>query len=413
MTISVIGLNHKSASLDVREKYSFASDACSLLLRRIKKMPEIKEVLVISTCNRTEIYADSESGSRNIQDWLTAEKEYQTFTDHMYVYQEEDAIRHLFKVVSGLDSMVVGESEVLGQVKTSYKIALENKTIDSKLKRLFEYSFSVAKNVRTNTDIGGNAISFMYTSILLIKKIFSNIEEKKCLLIGAGEMTQLALKYLKSNNVNDITICNRKEEKGKKLALENNCRYSHLNNLSNVIHEYDMIITSTSSSLPLIGKGNIESALDKRNNQSIVLIDLGVPRDIESQIKNLDNVYLYTIDDLGEIIEKNYKIREKSIEQAEEIIKFKIIEYKNWLSENNSSEVIKNYREYVDDIAKGIVIKAKRMSKNGDDVDSIIDYISESLKKKLAHETTIKLKELYPHLDEDKVQRLNDLFKEN
>ena len=163
MTISVIGLNHKSASLDVREKYSFASDACSLLLRRIKKMPEIKEVLVISTCNRTEIYADSESGSRNIQDWLTAEKEYQTFTDNMYVYQEEDAIRHLFKVVSGLDSMVVGESEVLGQVKTSYKIALENKTIDSKLKRLFEYSFSVAKNVRTNTDIGGNAISFMYT----------------------------------------------------------------------------------------------------------------------------------------------------------------------------------------------------------------------------------------------------------
>ena len=413
MTISVIGLNHKSASLDIREKYSFTGDACSLLLRRIKKMPEINEVLVVSTCNRTEIYTDSESGSDNIQNWLAGEKEYRPFISHMYVHREEDAIRHLFKVVSGLDSMVVGESEVLGQVKTSYKIALENKTIDSKLKRLFEYSFSVAKNVRTNTDIGGNAISFMYTSILLVKKIFSNIEEKKCLLIGAGEMTQLALKYLKSNNVNDITICNRKEEKGKKLAFENNCRYSHLNNLSNIIHEYDIIITSTSSSLPLIGKGNIESALDKRNNQSIALIDLGVPRDIESQIKNLDNVYLYTIDDLGEIIEKNYKIREKSIEQAEEIIKFKIIEYKNWLSENNSSEVIKNYREYVDDIAKGIVIKAKRMSKNGDDIDSIIEYISESLKNKLAHETTIKLRELYPHLDEDKVQRLNDIFKEN
>ena len=226
-------------------------------------------------------------------------------------------------------------------------------------------------------------------------------------------MTQLALKYLKSNNVNDITICNRNEEKGKKLAIENNCRYCHLNNLSSLIHEFDIIITSTSSSLPLIGKGNIESALDKRSNESIVLIDLGVPRDIESQIKNLDNVYLYTIDDLGEIIENNYKIREKSIEQAEEIIKFKIIEFKNWLSENSSSEAIKNYREYVDDIAKGVVIKAKRMSKNGDDVDSIIDYLSESLKNKLAHETTIKLKELYPNLDEDKVQKLNNLFKEN
>ena len=413
MTISVTGLNHKSASIDIREKFSFSGDVSSLLLRRIKKLSKINEVIIVSTCNRTEIYADSINGTSDIKDWLLSEKEFQPFVNHMYTHQEEDAIRHLFKVVSGLDSMVVGESEVLGQVKNAYKSALENKTIESKLKRLFEYSFSVAKNVRTNTDIGGNAISFMYTSILLIKKILSDIEEKKCLLIGAGEMTELALKYLKSNNVNNITISNRKEEKGKKLASDNECRYFHLNNLSNIIHEFDIIITSTSSSLPLIGKGNIESALDKRNNESVVIIDLGVPRDVESQIKNLDNVYLYTIDDLGEIIERNYKIREKSIKEAEEIIKFKIVEYKNWLSENNSAEIIKNYREYVDDITNGIVIKAKKMSKNGEDTESIIDYVSESLKNKLAHDTTIKLKELFPDLDEDKIHKLNDIFKEN
>ena len=413
MTISVIGLNHKSANIDIREKFSFTADSASLLLRRIKKVRDILEVIVVSTCNRTEIYCESTNGADDIKNWLLSEKEYKSFAKHLYIHQEEDAIEHLFKVVAGLDSMVIGESEVLGQVKTAYKIALDNKSIDGKLKRLFEYSFSVAKNVRTNTDIGGNAISFMYTSILLIKKIFSTVEEKKCLLIGAGEMTELALKYLKSNNVNDITICNRKEEKGKKLALENSCRYSNLNNLSTIIHEYDVIITSTSSSLPLIGKGNIENALIKRNNDSIVIIDLGVPRDVESQIKNLDNVYLYTIDDLGQIIEKNYKIREKSIKDAEEIIKFKIVEYKNWLSENNSTEIIKNYREYVDDITNGIVIKAKRMAKNSEDINQIIDYVSETLKKKLAHETTIKLKELYPNLDEDKIEKLNKLFKEN
>ena len=413
MTISVIGLNHKSANIDIREKFSFTADNASLLLRRIKKVRDILEVIVVSTCNRTEIYCESANGSDDIKNWLLSEKEYKSFARHLYIHQEEDAIEHLFKVVAGLDSMVIGESEVLGQVKTAYKIALDNKSIDGKLKRLFEYSFSVAKNVRTNTDIGGNAISFMYTSILLIKKIFSTVEEKKCLLIGAGEMTELALKYLKSNNVNDITICNRKEEKGKKLALENSCRYSNLNNLSTIIHEYDVIITSTSSSLPLIGKGNIENALIKRNNDSIVIIDLGVPRDVESQIKTLDNVYLYTIDDLGQIIEKNYKIREKSIKDAEEIIKFKIVEYKNWLSENNSTEIIKNYREYVDDITNGIVIKAKRMAKNSEDINQIIDYVSETLKKKLAHETTIKLKELYPNLDEDKIEKLNKLFKEN
>ena len=413
MTISVIGLNHKSANIDIREKFSFTADSASLLLRRIKKVRDILEVIVVSTCNRTEIYCESANGSDDIKNWLLSEKEYKSFAKHLYIHEEEDAIEHLFKVVAGLDSMVIGESEVLGQVKTAYKIALDNKSIDGKLKRLFEYSFSVAKNVRTNTDIGGNAISFMYTSILLIKKIFSTVEEKKCLLIGAGEMTELALKYLKSNSVNDITICNRKEEKGKKLALENSCRYSNLNNLSTIIHDYDVIITSTSSSLPLIGKGNIENALIKRNNDSIVIIDLGVPRDVESQIKTLDNVYLYTIDDLGQIIEKNYKIREKSIKDAEEIIKFKIVEYKNWLSENNSTEIIKNYREYVDDITSGIVIKAKRMAKNSEDINQIIDYVSETLKKKLAHETTIKLKELYPNLDEDKIEKLNKLFKEN
>ena len=413
MTISVIGLNHKSANLDIREKFSFSADSASLLLRRIKKVKNILEVIVVSTCNRTEIYCESTHGADDIKNWLLFDKEYRSFSKHLYIYEEEAAIKHLFQVVAGLDSMVIGESEVLGQVKTAYKIALENKSIDGKLKRLFEYSFSVAKNVRTNTDIGGNAISFMYTSILLIKKIFSTVEEKKCLLIGAGEMTELALKYLKSNNVNEITICNRKEEKGKKLAIENDCRYSNLNNLSNIIHEYDVIITSTSSSLPLIGKGNIENALTRRSNNSIVIIDLGVPRDVESQIKNLDNVYLYTIDDLGQIIERNYKIREKSIKDAEEIIKFKIVEYKNWLSENNSTEIIKNYREYVDDITSGIVIKAKRMAKNSEDINQIIDYVSEALKKKLAHETTIKLKELYPNLDEDKIEKLNKLFKEN
>ena len=413
MTISVIGLNHKSANIDIREKFSFTSDSASLLLRRIKKVRDILEVIVVSTCNRTEIYCESTNGAEDIKNWLLSEKEYKSFAKHLYIHQEEDAIKHLFKVVAGLDSMVIGESEVLGQVKTAYKTALDNKSIDGKLKRLFEYSFSVAKNIRTNTDIGGNAISFMYTSILLIKKIFSTVEEKKCLLIGAGEMTELALKYLKSNNVNEITICNRKEEKGKKLAIDNGCRYSNLNNLSNIIHEHDVIITSTSSSLPLIGKGNIENALTKRNNDSIVIIDLGVPRDVESQIKNLDNVYLYTIDDLGQIIEKNYKIREKSIKDAEEIIKFKIVEYKNWLSENNSTEIIKNYREYVDDITNGIVIKAKKMAKNSEDINQIIDYVSETLKKKLAHETTIKLKELYPNLDEDKIEKLNKLFKEN
>ncbi len=335
-------------------------------------------------------------------------KDYLPYT---YAYKDEEAIKHLFHVASGMDSMVIGETEILGQVKDAYRIANEHKSINSSLKRLFEFAFSVAKEVRTNTEIGSNPITFMFTSITLIKKIYTSIENLRALVVGSGDMTNLAIKYLQSNKINQITLTSRKVDKGKTIAEENNCHFNRLQDLGNIISNHDIIITCTSSSLPIIGKGMVESSLSKRTNNPITIIDLGVPRDVESEIKEIDGIYLYTIDDLGKVIENNYKIRREALAQAEKIIDYKIIEFRNWLANKKSDTLIKSYRDYVDDITDGAIIKTKKMIDNGKDINEALLYLATTLKNKLTHETTSKLKEVFPLLDESKSLKIKKIFK--
>ena len=414
MSINILGLNHKTAPIDIREKIVFNRDEVPLTLKKLKNIEGVNEVVLLSTCNRTEIYTENDNDNERIIHWLNnSQNSVKDYLPYTYTYTEEDAIKHLFHVASGMDSMVIGETEIFGQVKDAYKLANENKSINSSLKRLFEFAFSVAKEVRANTEIGSNPITFMFTSITLIKKIFTSIQDKRALLVGSGEIINLAIKYLQSNRINQITLTSRDAEKGKVIADENNCRFNRLQDIGNTISDHDIVITSTSSSLPIIGKGMIESSLKKRTNKPIVIIDLGVPRDVESEIKEIDGVYLYTIDDLGKVIENNYKIRQQAVTQAEKIISYKIIEFKNWLSNKKSDTLIKSYREYVDDIADGAVIKTKKMIDNGEDINEALLYLATSLKNKFTHETTAKLKEIFPLLDESKTLKIREIFKKN
>ena len=412
MSINIIGLNHKTAPLDIREKLVFDKQAVQSALKEIKRINGVNEVVVLSTCNRTEIYTESDDNNKIINWFNDTQKVVDNCLPFTYSYSDEQAINHLFHVTSGMDSMVIGETEILGQVKDAYKLANVNKAVNSSLKRLFEFSFSVAKQVRTDTDIGSNPITFMFTAITLIKKIFDEIKQKKALLIGTGDMSRLAIKYLQSNNLTDITITNRNTERGKKLADENNCKYLKLQDLPKAIIDNDIIISSTSSSLPIIGKGMMESCLKSRSNKPVIIIDLGVPRDVESEISQLDNIYLYTIDDLGKVIENNYKIRQQAMLQAEKIINLRIIEFKNWLTQNKSNTLIKSYRDYVDDITDGVLIKAKIMAKKDNNINDVLIYLAESLKNKLTHETTSKLKELTSLLDDTSNARIKDIFKD-
>ena len=412
MTINVLGVNHKSAPIDVREKLVFDKNSIPRALDDIKNIEGVNEVVLISTCNRTEIYTENDSDNSKIIKWLNSHQDVtQDCEPFMYSYYEEKAIKHLFSVASGVDSMVIGENEILGQVKDAFRIADQNNCIKSSLKKLFEFSFSVAKQVRTKTDIGSNPVSFMFTSITLIKKIFDNISSKKALVVGSGYMIQLAIKYLQSNNVRNITLTNRNSEKGSRIAKDNGCNYSKLQYLPNIIAAHDIIISCTSSTIPIIGKGMMESSINNINAKPFVIIDLGVPRDVEPEISDLENVYLYSIDDLGKVIKNNYKIREQAVAEAEKIIEYKIKDFKIWLDENHSDNLVKLYRGYVDDITNGAIIKAKKMVHSGESLDDVISYLAESLKNKLTHETTSKLKEILPLLDEPTALKIQNIFK--
>ena len=412
MPINVLGVNHKSAPIDIREKLAFDKNSIPKALSDLKKIDGVNEVVLISTCNRTEIYTENNSDNSKILHWLNSnQNQTKDCRPYTYSYYNDEAIKHLFSVTSGVDSMVVGENEILGQVKDAFRIANQNQCIKSSLKRLFEFSFSVAKQVRTNTDIGSNPVSFMFTSITLIKKIFDDISLKRALVVGSGHMIQLAIKYLQSNNVRDITLANRNTEKGKKIAKDNECNYSKLQYLPNLISMNDIIITCTSSTIPIIGKGMMESSITNSNSKPMVIIDLGVPRDVEPEITALDNVYLYSIDDLGKVIENNFKIRKQALVEAEKIIDYKINEFRVWLDQNHSDNLIKSYRGYIDDITDGVVIKSKKMLEAGEDIDMVISFLSESLKNKLTHETTAKLKEILPLIDKPTALKVQNIFK--
>jgi len=412
MAINVLGVNHKTAPINIREKLVFGKDSIPRALTDIRKIKGVNEVVLISTCNRTEIYTESTSDNTEIIKWLNRNQSVgKDCEPYMYSYCDEEAVKHLFNVTSGVDSMVIGENEILGQVKEAYKLADQNQCLASSLKRLFEFSFSVAKEVRTTTDIGSNPVSFMFTSMTLIKKIFEDISSKRALVVGSGHMIKLAIKYLHANNLHNITLTNRNYDKGSKIAKDNQCNYSRLQYLPNIISSHDIIISCTSSTIPIIGKGMMESCVNDTNAKPYVIIDLGVPRDVEPEIKELDNIYLYSVDDLGKVIENNYKIREKAVGEAEKIINFKITEFKKWLDQSQSDNLVKKYRGYVDDITDGAVIKAKKLIKDGEDVDEVISYLAESLKNKLTHETTSKLKEVLSFIDKSTAQKVQDIFK--
>ncbi|GIR56410.1 MAG: hypothetical protein CM15mP63_4150 [Gammaproteobacteria bacterium] len=259
MAINVLGINHKTAPIEIREKLVFDKESLPHALTDIKNIDGVNGVILLSTCNRTEVYTENDYDNSKIIEWLKNQNMTRDISDFTYNYYEEKAIKHLLNVTSGIDSMVVGENEILGQVKHAFKIADSNNMINTPLKKLFEFSFSVAKQVRTDTDIGANPVTFMFTAMTLIKKIFEDFNSKRATIVGAGHMSKLAIKYLQSHGINDIRLTNYNYDKGQKVAKEHGCIYSKIQYIGNLISTSDIIITSTSSSTPVIGKGLMEA----------------------------------------------------------------------------------------------------------------------------------------------------------
>ncbi len=417
MSIRVIGINHKTAPVAVREKVAFSPDALEDTLNRIKAdkaaLNKKNEVVILSTCNRTEIYSFANYSLDEMLDWLshqsTLSKE--EIKQHLYEYQGNEAIQHIMRVASGLDSLVLGEPQILGQLKSALKISSEYNTAGTTLKRLMQHTFSTAKKVRTQTSIGSNPVSVAYAAVNLAKQIFSQLDKKSALLIGAGETIELVGKHLKNTGIGSIVIANRSVENATRLANEIGGIGVALQEISNYLPDADIVISSTAAPVPIIGKGTVEWALKKRKHRPIFMVDIAVPRDIEEEVGDLDDIYLYTVDDLQSVIEDNIKSRQEAAEQAELMIAKEVEEFMGWLRAQDKMQLIKNYREKVSSIQQETLEKASKLLRNGSSPEEALQFLAHTLSNKLAHDATAAMNKAAHSGDHKLLEASDKIFK--
>ncbi|OBT15998.1 glutamyl-tRNA reductase [Vibrio sp. UCD-FRSSP16_10] len=394
MPLLTIGINHNTASVDLREKVAFSPDKLNDAFQQLHSMPTVKGSVILSTCNRTELYVDTEN-SNDIVDWLIGFHQVKAddLKPSLYTYTGEEAIQHLMRVACGLDSLVLGEPQILGQVKKAYADAKENATVHGNLDKLFQKAFSVAKRVRTETDIGGSAVSVAYAACTLAKHIFESLDRSKVLLVGAGETIELVAKHLSDNGCRQMTVANRTRERASSLANQFDAQVISLSEIPLALANADIVISSTASPLPIIGKGMVESALKSRRYKPILFIDIAVPRDIEAQVSELSDAYLYTVDDLQSIIDQNIEQRRSEAVQAEKIIAIESKEFKSWLRSRKAVESIRDYRHASDVARRELLAKSLQTLSSGGDPEKVLLELSNKLTNKLIHAPTKALQE--------------------
>ena len=396
MHLITIGLNHETAPVAIREQAVFGPEKLVPALQNLTAQRDIDETAILSTCNRTEIYCrQQQPDGQAVVKWLCQfhALEPQQLHECLYHHPEEEAVKHAFRVASGLDSMVLGEPQILGQMKTAFATAHKAGTTGKILNRLFQNTFSVAKQVRTDTAIGASAVSIAYAAVDLAKKIFADLGTKTVLLIGAGETIELVARHLTNNGVRHIIVANRSVERAELLTSRISGEAIALSELPNRLADADIIIASTASTLPILGKGAVESALKLRRHKPIFMVDLAVPRDIEAEVGGLADVFLYTVDDLKQIIEENISSRRDATDEAEKIIALETIRFMHWLRGLNAVPTIRSFRKNVDDLRNAALEQAYRQLAAGENPERIIEILAHNLSNKFAHAPSQALKQ--------------------
>lgn len=407
MPFYAIGLNHHSAPVALREKVAFTSDKLVETLAEFRGFSDTNELVILSTCNRTELYVNaSHLSKQDMVQWLAGTHNINVadIAQHLYQHDEMHAVEHLMRVAAGLDSLILGEPQILGQVKQSFIEAKRAGTINSHFEKLFQTTFAVAKQVRSQTDIGASAVSVAYAAVKLTKQIFSQIDKSHILLVGAGETIELVAKHLKEANVKSITVANRTLKNAELLAADLNGQAITISQIPAHLAQADVVISSTASPLPLIGKGMVESALKTRKHKPMLLLDLAVPRDIEGEVADLDDAYLYTVDDLHDIIDQNLANREQAAQQASLIIKEKVRGFEQWQQQSLHIDLIKMYREQARQLRDGLTEKALQRITNGDNAQAVLQELSYKLSQQMMHGPT---KALQTAIQEQHTQSLN------
>ena len=389
MAVWALGLNHNTAPLDLRGRFAYAPEqiASSLDSLRLSLAPE-SEVAILSTCNRTEIYAAGEGLHLNqTLEWLARSGGVpaQELQNHIYTLQAEEAARHAFRVASGLDSMVLGEPQILGQMKDAVRVAADAGALGTTLNQLFQRSFAVAKEVRTSTEIGAHSISMAAAAVRLASQLFEDLAQTRVLFVGAGEMIELCATHFAARAPQSIAIANRTLERGEKLATAFGGEVMRLADLPNRLHEFDIVISCTASTLPLIGLGAVERALKQRKHRPMFMVDLAVPRDIEPEVKSLEDVYLYTVDDLSDVVQTAQANRQAAVAQAEAIIDAGVQSFQHWMEQRSNVPLIQQLQQQADTWREGELARARRLLAKGEDVDAVLDSLSRSLTQKMLH----------------------------
>ncbi|MDH3514177.1 MAG: glutamyl-tRNA reductase [Gammaproteobacteria bacterium] len=391
MRLLAFGINHHTAPVEIREKAAFASDKLISALHDATADGGASEAAIVSTCNRTELYCGLESAREDhIIDWFCHYHRLNTSEIQPYLYRHPDqaAVKHAFRVAAGLDSMILGEPQILGQMKEAFATAHKAGATGKILNRLFQQTFSVAKQVRTDTAIGASAVSVASAAVRLARQIFSDLSEQTVLLIGAGDMIELCARHLKDQGIGHMIVANRTVERAQQLAAIFDAEAISLAEMPTRLAEADIVISSTASQLPILGKGAVESALKARKHRPMFMVDIAVPRDIESEVSELDDVYLYTIDDLKEVVQENMESREAAAREAEKIIDTKVVDFMQWVNSLDAVPAIRALRESANILRKTEVEYARQRLAHGDDPARVIEHLARALTNKFTHTPT-------------------------
>lgn len=413
MALIALGLNHLCAPVALRERAAFSTDDTVGALGDLVAQPGVREAVILSTCNRTELYCNVDSGAESSPfEWLHRHQQLHgaNIDEFLYRHTEADAVRHLFRVATGLESMVLGEPQILGQVKGAYNMARDARTLDAPLERLFQNTFSVAKRVRSDTSIGTNPVSVAFTAVRLAERVFTDLANACVLLVGAGETIELAARHLTAAKVQRLIVANRTLDNAQALAGRFGGYAIALSDLERHLAEADIVISSTAAREPVIGREMVARAIAARRSRPMFLVDLAVPRDIETEVAKLPNVFLYSIDDLREVIDENLRSRQQAAVEAEAMIELSVEHFMTWWRALELNNPIASIRRNAEASRDEALAKARNLLARGRSADQALEFLAHTLTNKLVHAPSANLRAAALRGDSDLLQAAERLF---
>ena len=413
MPLLITGISHHTASLEIREKIAITRLDYAERVNELFQLDDLEEVVVVSTCNRTEIYSVGKKDSRDqVRQWLQSKGGLSDaeMEEHCYVHEREQAVHHLFRVSGGLESLVLGESQIVGQLKDSWQMSINAGAAGKVLDRLFQHAFATGKRIRSKTRIGDHPVSVAYTTVMLAKQIFGDLTSKTVILVGAGEMVELCGRHLHDKGLKSLIIANRSIERANELAEKFGALATSLTSLPEILHKADILISSTASLEPVIQASSVKAALKQRRNQPMFLVDIAVPRDIHPDVGKLGNVYLYTIDHLQKVVDENLSKRSEAAEAASSDVDESVDEFMRWLNSARATVYLQNLHKHARINGDELVAKALRKIRAGKDPEKVVKQLAHTLTKRILHLPSTRLRQAAEQQDDDLLRVANRLF---